>query len=301
MIDLDERQLAYEAISKLFDDKHDEFKMKVLETIVTTGVAPNDPIFILLAQIIPFRFCVESVERLPREIETILDNWVDRLINKLNAIEPITVKDLETFKNEIQQFKGETDSRDVIHQLNVSIDRTILEIRELINSIEVRDDKNQSSISNVIESKIENAIAKNIDFKKIEEKLTTSFKEFLNLQSSNQPRPLKANLVTLAMTIGMTAIAAGVGGWMFGKTATAYDPSGPRSLTLEEVELLNWAKSDRGKLGKQIMDWNGDYLSSGECEKDASQLGVTLTMNNKKATQGFCILWVKPYKQRNLK
>ena len=32
-------------------------------------------------------------------------------------------------------------------------------------------------------------------------------------------------------------------------------------------------------------DWNGDYLMSGQCEKDVKELKVNLTMNNKKANQ----------------
>ena len=78
------------------------------------------------------------------------------------------------------------------------------------------------------------------------------------------------------------------------------DPAGPRQLSLEEASALQWVKSDDGQLAKNIMEWNGDYLKSGQCETDVHSLGVTLSVNNSKAEKGFCILWIKPFSERNI-
>ena len=79
------------------------------------------------------------------------------------------------------------------------------------------------------------------------------------------------------------------------------DPSGLRQLTLEEANAVQWVKSDEGRLAKKIIEWNGDYLKSGQCEKDVKELKVNLTLNNRKADSSFCILWVKPFAERNFK
>ncbi len=261
-MDLDVRNQAYQAITQLFDDKHDDFKMKVLETIVTTGVSVDDPIFILLAQVIPFRFTVEEI---PTEIKSALSDWLERF----SQIKPTTANDLERMKADLSQ---------VLSSLNTPVTAEIQALKGNLNSLE-----------NKIESHLSHAVKENLVG--INEQLPK------NKQTINK----LINYPILAGMLAITGLSALGVGWLLGSKAVALDPAGPRSLTLSEVELLNWAKSDRGRLGKQIVEWNGEYLLSGECEKDARALGVALSMNTRKATNGFCILWTKPYKQRNFK
>jgi hypothetical protein len=41
------------------------------------------------------------------------------------------------------------------------------------------------------------------------------------------------------------------------------------------------------------MKWNAGWIESQQCEKDAQKLGVKLTLNQRKAVNGFCVLWIK--------
>jgi hypothetical protein len=82
------------------------------------------------------------------------------------------------------------------------------------------------------------------------------------------------------------------------------DPTGPRQLTLEQAEALQWAASAEGKFARSFMSWNQDLLSrdrTGQlaCANEVKRLGVTLEMlPDRKATAGFCTLWVQPPNQR---
>jgi hypothetical protein len=115
-----------------------------------------------------------------------------------------------------------------------------------------------------------------------------------------------------AVSIGLGAIvilvAIGVGGLLGSSWATwrqstiEYAPGEPKPLTLEEADTLQWAMSEEGKFAQQLVEWNQDLLgrhgSSRVCEQEATQLGVTLEMNGKKAQSGFCTLWVEPLNRR---
>ncbi|WP_424097154.1 DUF6753 family protein [Moorena producens] len=76
------------------------------------------------------------------------------------------------------------------------------------------------------------------------------------------------------------------------------DPNGSRQLTLDEAATLNWAISKEGKLARNITKWNAGYLDNLECQKDAIDAGIRLNFGGKKATSGYCLLWVAPPSQR---
>ncbi len=80
------------------------------------------------------------------------------------------------------------------------------------------------------------------------------------------------------------------------------DPAGKRHLTLEEAQALQWAMSSDGRFAQLFMDWNQSLLTGGRqrfCEQDVTQLGVTLELEGRKATGGFCTLWIRPPAERN--
>ncbi|NES86053.1 MAG: hypothetical protein F6K10_34350 [Moorea sp. SIO2B7] len=76
------------------------------------------------------------------------------------------------------------------------------------------------------------------------------------------------------------------------------DPNGSRQLTLDEASTLNWAISKEGKLARNITKWNAGYLDNLQCQKDAIDAGIRLNFGGKKATSGYCLLWVAPPSQR---
>lgn len=109
---------------------------------------------------------------------------------------------------------------------------------------------------------------------------------------------------------GTLLLVAGIAGAVLGSTwttwrqaQTEYAPGEPRRLTLDEAKALEWATSSEGQLARNLMEWNHGLLtrnSQGKfiCEQDAERLGVTLELEGRKASSGFCTLWTRPLGDR---
>lgn len=99
---------------------------------------------------------------------------------------------------------------------------------------------------------------------------------------------------------GVVMVAIGVGlGWTSTQlTKPELAPGAPRQLTLDEAETLRWAKSREGKLARNLVQWNDDLLTNLDCTKDVERLGVTLNVQGKPSTFGYCALWVVPPEER---
>lgn len=69
-------------------------------------------------------------------------------------------------------------------------------------------------------------------------------------------------------------------------------------LTLSEAELFAWAKSEEGRLARNLMNWNSGMLDSLYCTEEVKRLGVTLKVQGRPATHGFCTVWVVPPNKR---
>lgn len=98
-----------------------------------------------------------------------------------------------------------------------------------------------------------------------------------------------AGLLTVAIGFG-TLIGLGVSAWL--QSQVNKDPTGPRQLTLEQAESLSWAESKEGKFARNLMHWNAGSLDNLDCKNDVKRLGVTLEIQGRKATEGFCTIWV---------
>lgn len=112
----------------------------------------------------------------------------------------------------------------------------------------------------------------------------------------------KSRVTWLSLCGGCVAIAGvlllGIfGGVNYHRFTTSYDPAGPRQLTLDEAQALKWAMSPEGQYAQKIMTWNEDLLG-GECDQQVQDLGVTIQMGTRKASSGFCLLWIAPPEDR---
>ena len=71
---------------------------------------------------------------------------------------------------------------------------------------------------------------------------------------------------------------------------------------MKNAEAIKWAMSSDGKYAQQFMSWNQALLSEKNvkmlCEREVNRLGVTLTVEGKAATDGFCTLWTRNPKER---
>jgi hypothetical protein len=108
----------------------------------------------------------------------------------------------------------------------------------------------------------------------------------------------------LLMTTAGLGGFLGIVGLSWYQASRPLDPTGLRQLTLKQAEALEWATSTEGEFARSLMSWNQDLLSrdrNGQlvCANEVKRLGVTLEMlPNRKATAGFCTLWVQPPNQR---
>jgi hypothetical protein len=104
----------------------------------------------------------------------------------------------------------------------------------------------------------------------------------------------------LGLYILIPMIFAGVGGW-FARSYIDYRYSNS-GLSNQDTALLYWAKSDEGKLAQNLANWNSRGLTTNGktliCEQEAANLDVTLTLEGKTVTSGWCALWIRPANKR---
>ncbi len=104
----------------------------------------------------------------------------------------------------------------------------------------------------------------------------------------------------LGLYILIPMIFAGIGGW-FARSYVDYRYSNS-GLSNADTALLHWAKSDEGKLAKDLARWNSRGLTpKGKtliCEQEAADLDVTLTLEGKSVNSGWCALWIRPADKR---
>ena len=105
----------------------------------------------------------------------------------------------------------------------------------------------------------------------------------------------------LGLYILIPMIFAGIGGW-FARSYVDYRYSNS-GLSNADTALLHWAKSDEGKLAKNLARWNSRGLTTkGKtliCEQEAADLDVTLTLEGKSVDSGWCALWIRPANKRS--
>lgn len=104
----------------------------------------------------------------------------------------------------------------------------------------------------------------------------------------------------LGVYILIPMLLASMGGW-FARSYVdfRYSNSG---LSNQDTVLLDWAKSEEGKLGRDLTKWNYSGLTKkGKtriCEQEAKNLDVTLKLDGKAVNKGWCVLWMLPAEQR---
>lgn len=116
------------------------------------------------------------------------------------------------------------------------------------------------------------------------------------------------NAVSIAAGAVLLLTAGGIGSWLgigwasWQQARVEYVPGKPRQLTLKEATALQWAISSEGQFARNLMTWNQALLAkrgiSRVCEQDAKQLGVTLELEGRRVSGGFCTLWVVSPNQR---
>lgn len=134
----------------------------------------------------------------------------------------------------------------------------------------------------------------------IERQVAEAVKELIQKAGASKAQVTAKSLIS-AGAIAFGLIAVGLfGGWGFSQwqqSTIAQDPTGPRQLTLDEAEALDWALSSEGQYARQLVTWNEDLIG-GECQQQVSELGLTIQMGSRQAKSGFCLLWTQPPAER---
>ena len=200
---------------------------------------------------------------------------IENSINKQEQILSLLINGFETkFKQQIEANQQQIDisfrtySQDLINQYKVLTDnlKTVEEA-----SLNLTQAKISSSVSNLVRHAAH----------------TKAVSDWLAMSR-------------LGLYILIPMILAGVGGW-FARSYIDYRYSNS-GLSNEDTALLHWAKSDEGKLAQNLTKWNNRGLSvKGNiriCEQEAANLDVTLKLEGKAVSSGWCALWVRPADKR---
>ena len=144
------------------------------------------------------------------------------------------------------------------------------------------------------------------------EKVGQLIQQLESMMTVVQPQPLPGMSLNIELarrtTVHLAALSSvllAVGSGVGFAYAQAQQPPPPlyvteaqEPLTLEEANLIAWAKSQEGQFAKELMDWNSGVLDSLSCTEEVKRLGVTLKVQGRPASYGFCTVWVVPPKQR---
>lgn len=143
------------------------------------------------------------------------------------------------------------------------------------------------------------------------------FNDFVSKIESNNPRSVEQNKNKLnskaetndkyiskktlyrSLLINLSILITGitVGGLYFSAQNQLFK-SWRQQIDYQDQQLLAWAKSNDGKLAKNIIDWNED-LPDKSCENKVKDLGISFQIGSLKMTSGFCVLFVEPVSQRS--
>ncbi|MEG3969800.1 hypothetical protein QUA00_19580 [Microcoleus sp. T2B6] len=262
-------------ISQALKGKSAEFRSEVINNAYRYGLDKNDPLFIVLLATGQLELLLEKK---PQEIDSFFRNWESKWQAELKDSEAVISQELEQVRQLIDNW--EQDSREFLERQGKA-------------AVNVQHRKIASSVKTLVQQAALEKVAHDI----------------------------WSVIFGSAAVLGAIAIGVFIGLAIpkFAHTPPL-DPKGPRQLTLKEAvamnwglsaegqfamknaEAIKWAMSSEGKYAQQFMSWNQALLSEKNgkmlCESEVNRLGVTLTVEGKAATDGFCTLWTRNPKER---
>ena len=129
--------------------------------------------------------------------------------------------------------------------------------------------------------------------------------EFIDVAEKSSGRGFDLGGLLKAVPNGFVFLAAVGIGYLLGLTVPTYlqgGYAGTVKLTQKQFEALKWAESKDGQYARDLMKWNASLLEGSpgnrDCEQEAKRMGVTLEIQGRKASNGFCVLWTQPSKSR---
>jgi hypothetical protein len=267
---------AESLISQVLRDKSPEFRSEVINAAYRYGLDKDDPLFIVLLATSQLELLLAKK---PEEIDLFFKNWESKWQLELKDSQAIISQELEQVRQLIDNW--EQDSREFLE-------------RQSKAAVNVQ----QRNISSSVKTLVRQAALEKV------------------------ARDIWSVIFGSGVVLGAIAIGVFIGLAIprFAKVPEL-DPKGPRQLTLGEAvalewglskegqfarknaDTIQWAMSNEGKYARQFMSWNQALLSlkGGKmlCEVEVNRLGVTLTVEGKPATGGFCTLWTRSPQERD--
>jgi len=213
-------------LERLLEDKDDAYRARILHLVLSTGIDPTDPVFLLLVATGRLEVMLEDA---PKSLEKLLKTWASEFWRTVELTESVVVE------------------------------------------------RQKEAIASAAQSLIDSS-----------PKPTPT----------TETTPLRS--APILMVVAASAVAALIGGGVGSRLLGATNV-GTGELSAQDSQILKWAHSKDGQLASNLVEWNSDYLKNRRCTKEVQNLGVELTVGDRVATSGFCVLWVVPPDQREFK
>lgn len=193
-------------------------------------------------------------------------------------------------------FKGKILDLVVQHGLNpddplfhflLSIDYLQIAYEEAPLVLDEMFEQHRELLDKAVEESTAKAIAiQNQNIRVLTEKL---MKDTSAMQLKNPTNIwLGSLLFALVFSFG---VGSGIGGYL---GLGQFFLSGYKITTNQEAEDLIWVRSKEGKYARDLYEKNRVYLESGNCQTEAQQQGVRLTINGTDINDGICVLVIPP-------
>lgn len=286
-------QRERDTLERLLEVRSDGFRAKVLDLVVRNGWDVNDPSFqILLAtgqmevllEEFPERFealfrqLLELQQQRFQGMQQHLDTQNSDIKRYLQGVEATGSQLVTGVSEQVTELKGfATEQRT---QLEADVERVLQLARnereklrkDLTAELEVASRNHLVSVS----------------------REATTLIEF----AGTQLRGKYLRELVKPMVIGALIFTGlgGIVGWMSHRSAMGVlDPAGPRQLSLEQWESLEWAVSKEGQLARNLIEWNEQNIEECRAGRGTGNESLELTgYEGRPIKYGICALWVVP-------
>lgn len=281
------------ALELLLEGRSDTFKAKVLELVVRNGWDVNEPSFQLLVatgqlevllEIFPQQFeaLFRRLLRLQQERFQEIRQWLDTqkvdIKGYLQGVEATGSQLISGVKDQVTELRQFTTSQ-----------RT--QIKQDIGEVLVLAQQERDKLHQDLAAALKVASQKHLAA--VEDQANTLIE---NAGTKLRGKYLKELMTPVVIAAAVVFGIGGLTGWTFHKAAMGeLDPAGPRQLSLEQWQSLQWAVSQEGQLAHNLIEWNQPNLS--ECIAGQGvgneSLGVS-GYEERPIKYGNCALWVVP-------
>ncbi len=284
-------------LDQLLKGKSATYKAKVRDLVLKNGWDVNDPSFAILIA--------------TGKLEVLLDLFPEQF-------EVLFERLLEVTKQQFLDVKGwvdaqKSDIRDYLQGLQAAGDQLVAGVSGQVDELKALTEQRQGQLRAHVSQVL--SLAKE-QRDQVRQELAEQFKvaqkaHLVSLDAQAKTLIVQAGdvlrleylkeLFKWGAIAGLVFTGLGIaGGWMLHRYMMgALDPAGPRQLSLEQWQRLEWAVSKDGQLAQHLMEWNESGLQ--ECIAGNGLGNESLGLSgyeHRPVKYGICALWVVPPDKR---